>query len=292
MHSAEGFAVQAVDITTWVIPLLTRDRFPGALMTGKLTKTIACVKALVIVAAILCTALFSTFAFAARPLTTDDAGTVEKGKFQVETGFDFARQDNHDKEFTPSATLTYGLFERMDLGVGAAWLFFNPAEGERQQGFADTVLKVKYRFLDDQSWMPAFAVSGTVKIPTASESKGLGSGKPDFSINGILTKNLSKRWAVYLNGGYTFIGEHGVNNEWSYALAGQFALSDKWALVGEIAGANNFNGRKNDDPLSALLGIQHTFNENLVWDAGAGIGMNRAAPDFRLATGLTLFFKP
>ena len=45
--------------------------------------------------------LFSSPAFAARPLTTDDAYTVEKGKFQLEAGFDFARQDNHDKEFGP-----------------------------------------------------------------------------------------------------------------------------------------------------------------------------------------------
>jgi hypothetical protein len=60
---------------------------------------------------------FSSPAFAARPLTTDDAGTVEKGKFQVETGFDFTRQDNHDRGYDPSWTLAYGLSERVDLGL-------------------------------------------------------------------------------------------------------------------------------------------------------------------------------
>jgi len=292
MGIPDGFLGLGVNTTTLVILFVACAHFSLGLKMGELIKKFASTKALVLIASTLCTVLFSTVVFAARPLTTDDAGTVEKGKFQVETGFDFTRQDNHDKEFTPSMTLTYGLFERMDLGVGTAYLFFNPAEGERQNGFADTGLKVKYRLVDDKDWIPAFAVSGTLKIPTANESKGLGSGKTDFNINVIFTKNLSKRWALYLNLGYAFIGEHGANNEFNYSLAGQFVLSDKWTLVGEITGVNNFNGHKNDDPFSGLLGIQHMFSDNLVWDAGVEIGMNKAAPDFRLTTGLTFFFKP
>jgi len=236
--------------------------------------------------------LFTSYALAARPLTTDDAYTVEKGKVQVETGFDFARQDNHDREFSPSVTLTYGLLERMDVEVGSAYLFVNPAEGEKENGLGDTALKIKYRLVDQKDWVPSFAISGTLKIPTASESKGLGSGKTDININTVFTWNVSKKWQLHVNLGYTFIGESRAKDEFNYSLAGQFAVSDKWALVGEVVGVNNFNGRKRDDPLSGLLGIQHTFSDTLVWDAGVGIGMNKAAPDFRLTTGLTIFFKP
>jgi hypothetical protein len=85
--------------------------------------------------------LFSFFAqlffdgcFAARPLTTDDAYTVKEGEFQVEAGFDFTRQDNHDKEYSPSLTLTYGLFERMDIGIGSRYLFIDPSEGKKRMG--------------------------------------------------------------------------------------------------------------------------------------------------------------
>ena len=247
---------------------------------------------MLLIALIICTVIFSTVAFAARPLTTDDAGTVEKGKFQLETGFDFTRQDNHDKEFTPSVTLTYGLFERMDIGIGSAYLFIHPAEEKKVNGFSDTPLKVKYRFLDQKDWIPAFAISGTLKIPTASESNGLGSGKVDFNINTIFQWNLSKRWQLYTNFGYTVIGEHKVNDEFNYSIAGQFVLSDKWALVGEIVGVNNFNGHKSDDPISGLVGIQYMLSDNFVLDAGVEIGMNKAAPDFRLTTGVTFFFKP
>ena len=238
--------------------------------------------------------LFSTSStFAARPLTTDDAYTVKEREFQVEAGFDFARQDNHDKEYFPSLTLTYGLFERMDIGIGSRYLFINPSEGKEVNGFGDTPLKVKYRFLDQRDWIPSFAVSGTLIIPTASRSKGLGSGKVDFNINTIFTWSLSKRWQLYTNLGYTFTGENHVNDELNYSIAGQFLLSDKWALVGEIFGVNNFNGNKRDDPISGLVGIQYILiSDRLVLDAGVEIGMNKAAPDFRITTGFTLFFKP
>jgi len=262
---------------------------------GKLTLSHQKKKLLLCVALVLPSLLllFTSSTFAARPLTTDDAYTVKEGEFQVEAGFDFARQDNHDKEYFPSLTLTYGLFERMDIGIGSAYLFIDPAEGKKVNGFSDTPLKVKYRFLDQKDWIPSFAVSGTLITPTASKSKGLGSGKVDFNINTIFTWSLSKRWQLYTNLGYTFTGENHLNDELNYSIAGQFLLSDKWALVGEIVGMNNFNGNKRDDPISGLVGIQYVLiSDRLVLDAGVEIGMNKAAPDFRVTTGFTLFFKP
>jgi hypothetical protein len=243
-----------------------------------------------VVALISYTVLLSTSGFAGMPLTTDDAYTVEKGKFQLEIGFDYARQDNHDKEFGPSVTLTYGLLERMDVAVGTGYLFIDPTEGKNENGLGDTEVKVKYHLIDQKDWIPHFAVSGTLKIPTASESKGLGSGKTDFNINTIFTWDLSERWQLYSNLGYTFIGEHHVENDFNYSVAAQFALSEKWALVGEIFGVNNFNGHKSDDPISGLVGAQYQLSDHFVLDAGVEIGMNKAAPDYRLTAGLTIFF--
>jgi cobalt/nickel transport protein len=234
----------------------------------------------------------ATTADAARPLTTDDAWTVEKSAFQLEAGFDALRRDNHDREYSPSLTLSYGLSERMDLGIGSGYVFSHPKEGERENGIADTEIKLKYRWMDEKDWMPAFAVSGILKIPTASESKGFGSGQTDFGINVMVTKNLSKRWVVHLNIGYTFIGEDHVNNELNYSVAVQFMLTEKWALVGEVVGVNNFNGRKGDDPISGLIGTYYSITDKVIWDAGLEIGMSKAVPDFRFTTGLTWLFKP
>lgn len=314
----KGFSEKAEDATFWkyaplpdyAIPWIKNEKVSTALSgligtlaiffialgIGKFIKKAPIKKILILISfycsVFLTLALTSTFIHAARPLSTDDAWTVEKGKFQLETGFDFTRQDNHDKEFSPSITLSYGLLEQMDLGMGSGYLFVHPKEGKKENGLADTELKLKYRLIDEKGCRPAFAITGKLKIPTASEPKELGSGKTDFGINAIFTKNLSKRLVFHINAGYTFIGEHGVNGEFNYSAAGQFIISDKWALVGEVVGVNNLNGRKGDDPFSGLLGTYYLITDNIVWDAGMEIGMNKAAPDFRLTTGLTLLFKP
>ena len=236
--------------------------------------------------------LSSSFVDAARPLTTDDAWTVEKGQFQFESGFDAARQDNHDRELGPSLTVTYGLLESMDIGLGSGYVFLDPKEGHKENGFADTELKAKYRLFDEKKWIPAFAISGILNIPTASESKGLGSGKTDFGMNAIATKQIAERWVVHLNVGYTFIGEDSVDNDMNCSLGGQFILTESWALVGEVIGINNLNGRHGDDPLTGLIGTYYSIKENLILDAGVEVGVNKAAPDFRITAGFTWLFKP
>ena len=230
--------------------------------------------------------------YADRPLSTEEAFTVEKGQFKLETGFEFARQDNHDREINPSVTLTYGLLENVDIGVGSSYLFARPKEGENENGIGDTEIELKYQALGEKTWMPAFAVSGSLKVPTASDAKGLGSGKADFGINAIFSKELSNRFLLHLNVGYAFIGERGADNEMNYSGAVQFILSDKWTVAGEIVGVNNFNGAKRDDPVSGLIGATYLVTDQLVWDAGVEIGMSKAAPDYRITTGLTYLFKP
>jgi hypothetical protein len=180
----------------------------------------------------------------------------------------------------------------MDLAIGSGYLFVHPQEDKRQNGFSDTELKLKFRPFDEKDWRPAFALTGTLKIPTASKSRGLGSGQTDIGINAILTKNLSERLAIHLNLGYTFIGEDRVNNELNYGLACQFIISDKLAIVGEVTGTNNHNGAHGDDPLSGFIGTYYLITKKIIWDAGLEIGMNRAAPDFRFTIGLTWLFKP
>lgn len=227
----------------------------------------------------------------ARPLSTDDVGITERGKFTLETGFDALRLSHHEKVYNPSLTLTYGLFERMETGVGGGYLFFHPKEGEKESGFGDTELTLKYRLTNETPWVPSFGIKGALKIPIASESKGLGSGKADLTLKAIATKNLSKRLALSLNLGYTFIGEHRVDNDLTYSLGAVFAMSDKWAMVGEVGGSNKFSGRREDRPFFGLIGTYYRLTDNVICDVGLEVGMNKAAPKYRVTTGFTFLFK-
>ena len=69
--------------------------------------------------------LLPAAAFAARPLITDDAGTVGKGTFQVELGFEMSdhRTDDdgvvtREDAFSATTTLSYGLLDNLDVLLG------------------------------------------------------------------------------------------------------------------------------------------------------------------------------
>jgi hypothetical protein len=57
-------------------------------------------------------------------------------------------------------------------------------------------------------------------------------------------------------------------------------------------GINNLNGRHGDDPFSGLIGTYYALAENIILDAALEIGMNKAAPDYRVTAGFTWLFKP
>jgi hypothetical protein len=241
---------------------------------------------------VLVTIFSSGLAFAARPLTTDDASTVAKRKFQLETGLDLVREGNQDTLISPSVVLTYGLLENLDLAIGGQYLF-RYADGDKDvSGPGDLEFKAKYRFIDEKGWLPSLAVAGILKIPTASESKGLGSGKADYNLSALFTRSLSEIVLLDVNLGYTLVGERGADNAFNASVAGRFAVSSRWTLVGEVAVVNNFNGRSGDDLCSTLLGTQYQITENAVWDTGVEAGRSNGAQYFRLTTGLTLLFQP
>ena len=72
-----------------------------ALGVGKLIKKIPTKKVILFIFFPSLIFFSSMPTYAARPLTTDDAWTVEKGEFQLEAGFDALREDNYDREYSP-----------------------------------------------------------------------------------------------------------------------------------------------------------------------------------------------
>jgi len=90
----------------------------------------------------------TSFAYAARPLSTDDAGTVEKGCFEVENGFEYVKQD--EKEYNLSFALKYGISESLHSGAELLYKFINFKESEDTDGVGDVLVSSKYNFLDDE----------------------------------------------------------------------------------------------------------------------------------------------
>jgi hypothetical protein len=203
--------------------------------------------------------------FAGRPLNTEDAGTVEKGFFELELAADYFRGNHADKNFVPSAQLAYGLTERAEVAVGGGYIFKDIPDDSREDGWADVVTYVKYRVWEEGTYYPAFTIKPQLKIPTASESKGLGSGKADYSLVAVFSKSF-ERVNFHFNLGYTNIGKERAVDELILALAAEYEVKKGLLAVGEIRGGQNLNSYFGDDPWNALLGLQ--FQEgNVILDA-------------------------
>lgn len=234
--------------------------------------------------------IFPSLALAARPLSTDDAGTVEKGHLEVESGFEYANKT--DKEYNWSTALKCGLSESWDVGVEIPYQFIDVAEGNDANGAGDIVFSSKYRLLDESEGFTALALSFSIKTDTGNEDKGLGSGDLDYTINTIFSKELNKSVA-HLNLGYKYVGApEGAGDEsvFSYALALEYPFSDRLNFVGELSGETNFEGDFDDNTFAGLAGFNYAFSDAAAFDLGIGWQISKASPDYKLITGLTLGF--
>jgi len=208
--------------------------------------------------------------FAGRPLLTEDAGTVERGAVELELAFDQARDDNRDKYYIPSLQVAYGLTERIEIAAGLPYIFLDPKGGEKEEGVGDLYAYLKYRVWGERDLYPALTLKPFLKLPTASESKGLGSGEPDLGLTAAFSESFAG-FNLHLDATYTILGEEGVTDPLSLGLAGEFEITKGLNFVSEIRCANNFNSKHKDDPATVMAGFQAEI-AGAIFDAGLTLG--------------------
>lgn len=229
-------------------------------------------------------------AMAGRPLSTDDAGTVEPGQIEVEVGWEHAKQPNDDKENSIAVASTTGLIlDCLDFGLEAPYLFLNPDEGDDVDGFGDVEARIKWRFLNEEDTIPALAVTVGIKSTSGDENKGLGSGEIDVPLNFIATKGIDQL-TIHANLGYNFIDDpegEDVSDTISYGAAVEFAITEVFCIVGEVVGEVQTEGTGEDNPAEILVGATYELLFGTVLDAGVAAGLTNGSPDCKITVGLT-----
>lgn len=230
--------------------------------------------------------VISPVTYAARPLSTDDVGTVERGHLEFEGAFEYVKQP--DEERNCALTLKYGLTENWDFGVEFPYKFIDLVQSGKVDGTGDINISTKYRLLEEVERLPAIAVSLNVKTETGNEDKSLGTGEIDYGLTGIFTKEIGE-FTFHSNLGYTFVGGD-ADDTLSYGFALEYSLRENLNLVGEVVGETAFDGDFNDNPCSGLFGLNYGLNEMVVFDFGVGFEISEASPDYTITTGITLGF--
>ncbi|MFC1559677.1 hypothetical protein ACFLZ2_00645 [Candidatus Margulisiibacteriota bacterium] len=211
--------------------------------------------------------ILSTVSYAARPLATEDSGTVSVGEWEVETGLESEIDNTSSVTNTLGIAFKTGINDSLDLG---AEISSPSVDGEGGPG--TTALKIKYRFNDETDTLPSFAVGATV------------AGQPNnqdsvTTITAIATKNLNDL-ALHINLGSTSTGN---TSETGYSGAIEYPVNDIITVVGEIVGAS----ASGTSQLDALIGGRISITENMTIDGGFNINMSDNSPASKYTIGLT-----
>ncbi len=185
--------------------------------------------------------LFSgpALAHAGQPLETETARLRPRGQFQFETTFEYQTSPEGFETAVPLA-FEYGITNDLELLVEpVVHANIRPEVGRKAKGVGDLEITLTYLFFHERAWIPALALAGEVKIPTASDTL-IGTGETDYSPFLIASKSFGSRWDTHVNFGYAILGEPpGVklDNIFTYAAAAEYHLiSHRLDIVGELVG--------------------------------------------------------
>jgi len=157
------------------------------------------------------------------------AYTLPKGKASFSLFRDNLDRDPKDIDISiHGLTVGYGATSRLELfgsigvqnrvntdaplqaGFANDYPFAGTAASSRtwQTGFGDVKLGAKYKISDDyQGGKVGLALRGFVKLPTADEAKGLGTGKASGGADLVLSKTLNRGADLHASIGYQINGD-------------------------------------------------------------------------------------
>jgi len=220
-----------------------------------------------------------------RPTVSQSTRTTAYGTFEVEAGATWDPSDSFD---TP-VRLKYGASANTEVSIQASPLVILDLPNDTQHsGLGDVRLAIRHRLWDDSPDQPSVGVMAEVKLPTADQDKGLGSGQVDAGFAGIATHTM---YDTELTGFYRidFLSRPDATTDVAHtlAVAAQRPIpGTPFGALGEISSVFYPEG---GDPIAQLLiGGTYAPYPSLVFDVDASVGLSSAAPDFVLLAGLTL----
>ncbi len=179
----------------------------------------------------------------------------------------------------------------MDYLVNEGW----------KQGFGDVYLGAKFNVVSQATNNgPAFAIRAAVKLPTASRDDGLGTGSPDFLIDGILSREFGNAVDLSGYGGFqmrTSPDDYELSHGLRYGLGFGFPSRSPLKVFGELSGEYYFDNEVTysgpfneaiggppgawtvDRPADVFVGLQYQHSSGFYAGSGVTLGLNHIKRD-------------
>lgn len=213
-------------------------------------------------------------AFAGPPLLTDDTGTPGDKHWEINVAFTLDKRHTETTYEAPILDFNYGLGNNIQIKYEVPWLVRHERDVGTKAGLGNSVVGVKWRFLDQERYGINMSVYPQYEFnpPTSSADRGL----VDDGTNLLLPVQVSKKFGpVWVNGefGYTFRQHR--DDEWLYGLSSGYEIREDLSILGEIHGESTKNFRRHKVVFN--IGAQWDFTKRYGLLASAGRSFDSGA---------------
>ena len=138
----------------------------------------------------------------------------------------------------------------------------------------------------------AFALRGLIKVPTANEDKGAGTGKPDFAIDAIVSKEVNERVEVSGYGGFIKRGSPDLvdlSSGFRWGIGAGFPTRQHLRLTTELHGEAYLDDSLTLNTPAALRGVDGSvppLTSNIDSPVNASVGLTWLGNNMFVGAGL------
>jgi hypothetical protein len=184
-------------------------------------------------ALVLATLFGSSPASAGPPYVTDDPEPVELHHWELY----LASQSFHDRDgwtgTAPHIEVNYGAIPDLQLHVIAPLAYAVPAQGKASFGYGDTELGIKFRFVQEQKWVPMIGTFPLLEVPSGAGNRGLGNGSAQVFLPVWLQKSFGP-WTTYGGVGVWIDAGDRDRHWWYFGWQVQRQICDGFTLGAEV----------------------------------------------------------
>lgn len=219
-----------------------------------------------------------------RPDFTESASTVERGRFQIETGATWTGADEVDQLDVGELLVRIGLGEALELRVGVgSYVDVDGPRGDSPSGLGDSSLGLKLGLGTPAGWRSALILGST--LPTGAHELREPHPQPGAIL--VVARDLSATTSLGANLGYTWVSDGGEQfGELSGSVALGRSLDDRLGAFLELFGFLPAD-RGGDETAYLDAGVTWLLSNDLQLDVRGGIGLVSEADDYFVGAGLS-----
>jgi len=248
--------------------------------------------ALVLLACFLCEVGHAEPLAADRPGEGETTSIVPRGAFQLEGGFKFERQtggDDPDTDTTtvPELLLRVGIHPIAEQRLSAdGFVHEDRAGASNRSSGSDLELGTKLRFFDQDGLRPTTALLAMLSFPTGGRAVTSDGFDPRGSL--LLNWGLGERLGLDANLGFAGPTQGPDDSsrvfELQPTLSLEASVTQRSSAFFEYYSTLRPSGGKDEHSIDS--GVTYLLSDDVQLDLSAGVGLNRAAPDFFIGAGV------